>query len=483
MAETRSSQSCSVPFCSNSKKKQPYLSFHSFPSDESIKRRWIWAIRRDEGEEFTVRKGSTFVCAMHFTDDEVRVHPQSGRKHLTPHAVPSRFSWNNWGEVKEEAKSTVCYELEEEHVEMECVDVALPQQEHDYNSRPPPGALDEALEKIKELEELVTSLTISRALLDRWCVSDEDFKYFTRFPNKNIFFVFWRSVEPSASNIVYWSKAKRIGISTAEEEVVTPSPKRKMQPIDEFFMFCLCVAVGLRERVLAEIFQVSTSTVNRIVITWSNYLTLVLGSIQIWMTQEQVRWTMPVKFQRDCPNVRVIIDCTELRCECPEANTLHPETFSAYKSHTTFKGLIGVAPCGAITFISKLFTGSISDKELTKQAGILDLLEPGDEVIADKGFLIQKLFEDVRAKLIIPPFKQRDQFSIAETERNQAISSLSILVKRAIRRVKEYHIWDSPVPLTLADTVNQMWSCCCMMANYQGPLDLEGEINIGKSEN
>lgn len=326
----------------------------------------------------------------------------------------------------------------------------------------------------------MASLTISRALLDRWCVSDEDFKYFTRFPNKNIFFVFWRSIEPSASHIVYWSKAKRIGISTAEKEVVMPSPKRKMQLIDEFFMFCLRVAVGLRERVLAEIFKVSTSTVSRIVITWSNYLYLVLGSIQIWMTQEQVRRTMPVKFQRNCPNVRVIIDCTELRCECPEAITLHSEAFSAYKSHTTFKGLIGVAPCGAITFVSKLFTGSISDKELTKQSGILGLLEPGDEVMADKGFLVGKLLEDVSAKLFIPPYKHGDQFSRAETERTQAIARLRILVERAIRRVKEYHIWDSPVPLTLAGTVNQMWSCCCMMANYQGPLDLEGEIKYWK---
>uniref|UniRef100_A0A8C1W2Z3 THAP-type domain-containing protein n=1 Tax=Cyprinus carpio TaxID=7962 RepID=A0A8C1W2Z3_CYPCA len=78
-------QSCCVPLCFNSKKKQPYLLFHSFPNDESMKRCWIWAIRRDEGAAFTVRKGSTFVCAMHFTEDEDR-------------ALPSRFSWNNWGD-------------------------------------------------------------------------------------------------------------------------------------------------------------------------------------------------------------------------------------------------------------------------------------------------------------------------------------------------------------------------------------------------
>ncbi len=107
-----------------------------------MKKRWIWAIRRDEGVAFTVRKGSTFVCAMHFMEDEVCVHPQSGRKYLTPQAVPSRFSWNDWGDVKsrqtQTAKRGVCGEQEEANVEMESVATA-PVQEHDYNSRPPPG--------------------------------------------------------------------------------------------------------------------------------------------------------------------------------------------------------------------------------------------------------------------------------------------------------------------------------------------------------
>ncbi|KAK9958505.1 hypothetical protein ABG768_010619 [Culter alburnus] len=129
MAETKSSQSCSMPLCYNSKKKQPCLSFHGFPSDENVKKRWIWAMQRDEGASFTERKGSSFVCAMHFTEDEVRVHPESGRKYLTPQAVPSRFSWNNWGDVRSRqtrmAKRGICGELEEADVEMETVDTPL----------------------------------------------------------------------------------------------------------------------------------------------------------------------------------------------------------------------------------------------------------------------------------------------------------------------------------------------------------------------
>lgn len=104
-----------------------------------------------------------------------------------------------------------------------------------------------ALEKIKELDDRVSSLTLSGTLLDRWCVSDEDFRYFTGFPSKHVFLAFWRSVEPFASRIGYWSEVSRIGVATVENEVIRPSPRQKLQLIDEFYMYCLCVAAGLKE--------------------------------------------------------------------------------------------------------------------------------------------------------------------------------------------------------------------------------------------
>ena len=51
--------------------------------------------------------------------------------------------------------------------------------------------------------------------------------------------------------------------------------------------------------------------------------------------------------------------------------------------------MIGISPGGAIPFVSKLFPGSISDKELTRKSGLLDLLERGDSVMADRGFDIE----------------------------------------------------------------------------------------------
>ncbi|CAM4642494.1 unnamed protein product [Leuciscus chuanchicus] len=275
--------------------------------------------------------------------------------------------------------------------------------------------------------------------------------------------------------VVYWSKAQKKGQTF---EPLSPSPTRRLQLVDEFFLFCCRVAAGLQEKVLADMFQVSVSTVSRVVITWANYLYLLLGSLPIWMSKQQVKNTMPSKFVQYSPDVRVIIDCTEVRCQNPSSLTLQSEVFSSYKNTTTFKGLIGIAPCGAVTFVSSLFTGSISDRELTERSGLLDLLEPGDGCMADKGFTIEKLLADLGATLIIPPFKMTAQFTKEDALKTQAIARLRILVERAIRRVKEYRIWQHTVPLTLSGTVNQLWTVCCVMTNFQGPLDLKGYIPV-----
>lgn len=73
-------------------------------------------------------------------------------------------------------------------------------------------------------------------------------------------------------------------------------------------------------------------------------------------------------FQSTFPNTRVILDCTEVRVLTPSAKVLNSQTNLNYKSHTTFKGLIGITPNGAVSFVSKLFTGNISHKDITKRA-------------------------------------------------------------------------------------------------------------------
>ncbi|XP_068735326.1 uncharacterized protein [Montipora capricornis] len=169
--------------------------------------------------------------------------------------------------------------------------------------------------------------------------------------------------------------------------------------------------------------------------------------------------------------LREIQDCTEMKVQTPSSLVLHSEFYSSYKSATTFKGLVGITPSGAVSFISKLYTGSISDREIVKRCGILKLLEDEDGLMADKGFTIEDLLSPLNCSLNIPSFlSEKVQFSKEDVERTQKIAKLRIHVERAIRRVKENHLFDAVIPLSLASSINQIWSVCCMLSNFKGPL-------------
>ena len=113
---------------------------------------------------------------------------------------------------------------------------------------------------------------------------------------------------------------------------------------------------------------------------------------------------MPQIFKEKYPTTRVIIDTTEIFIEQPRVPELQQMTFSNYKNHNTFKSLVGISPDGVIIFVSKLYPGSISDKELTRRSGLYNLLEKGDSVMADRGFNIEEDLVLIGADLNIPPF-------------------------------------------------------------------------------
>lgn len=68
--------------------------------------------------------------------------------------------------------------------------------------------------------------------------------------------------------------------------------------------------------------------------------------------------------------------------------------WSEYKNHNSFKVLIGVAPNGLVSFISRVWGGLASDRHIVQKDGhlfFLPLLENGDIILADKGFPIGDL--------------------------------------------------------------------------------------------
>ena len=75
-------------------------------------------------------------------------------------------------------------------------------------------------------------------------------------------------------------------------------------------------------------------------------------------------------------------------------------TFSAYKNRNSIKTLIGVTPSGAISVVSEAYEGSISDHKLVEVRGLLQNLEPGDEIMVT----IEELVIPYGIHLNMPPF-------------------------------------------------------------------------------
>lgn len=136
--------------------------------------------------------------------------------------------------------------------------------------------------------------------------------------------------------------------------------------------------------------------------------------------------------------VTIIVDCFEIFCERSADLRATAQLYSVYKSHTTLKYLIGISMSGVIIFISKAFGGRTSDKAATLKSGILDHLQEGDLMLADKGFLIREEVNAKKALLELPCFVNRgNQLHPTELENSRKLSSLRIHVERVINILRQ----------------------------------------------
>nr|XP_047138403.1 uncharacterized protein LOC124814609 [Hydra vulgaris] len=194
-----------------------------------------------------------------------------------------------------------------------------------------------------------------------------------------------------------------------------------------------------------------------------------LGSVPIWPSREQVNKFMPESFKMTFPSTRCIIDCTELFSQKPSSLRHQSSLFSSYKHHVTYKGLLGISPSGAITFISQLYDGSNSDREIVVRSGFLnkELWNKNDSVMADRGFTISDNLNTINVKLNISSFLNGQlQLSKEDATESQTIASLRIHVERAIRRIKVFRQINNEIPLVFHGSINQLWTVTCLLCNF-----------------
>ena len=238
--------------------------------------------------------------------------------------------------------------------------------------------------------------------------SDEMLAYYTGLPSKRVFTSLLCLIE------------KHMGL------LYSPSghprgPSRQLRPGEEFLMLLMRLRLALPERDLQFRFQLrDSSRVSKILSAWLPFLAKVLPPLMPWPRKSTVKKNMPQPFKTNSSycRVRAILDCAEFEMEAPSALSLNAMTYSDYKGRNTVKVLFVVTPDGYISFVSSAYPGSISDNAITLKSGLLDRMDPGDEIMADKGFTLSNTELQPRGiKLVLPPFRYGgSQFTAAEVE-------------------------------------------------------------------
>ena len=400
---------CCIPGCNsawgNSERKSTGISLFQVPSKEPDRAKWINVLkkyrRKGANDSFDPQNKKTFVCEFHFKDGDIRkTFGSSGRKVVRPGCVPSVFAFKSTDPKRKKRKSPtkrtsqIIESSSESIVESDSDD----EQPEINQEEPPISELDLLKQETMELklqlqkrEETILKLDNQNKFLQSKMYTYENIS-----KNEEIFrktaglelqsfqsLIKYVSPGEKFSNIKYYDTSRGLSDSIVPENHLKAGPATKLDANNQLFLYLTWLKNGLTLEHVSLVFQISKSTVSRYIITWTNFLYFSLGAIPIWPTRSQVNAHMPKSFKELYPTTRCIIDCTELFCQRPSSLATQSSLYSHYKSRVTYKGLIGISPSGATTFISQLYDGSISDKQIVRQSGFLHLWDKNDSVMAD----------------------------------------------------------------------------------------------------
>lgn len=245
--------------------------------------------------------------------------------------------------------------------------------------------------------------------LDNVLNNDESVKFYTGLPTLTCLMAIFNILKPLAEKLKYWDSNKGNKVNFQKKPSVKKSgKKRSLTTFQEFILTLVRLRLGLLVQHLSDIFAISKSSVSKVFTTWICFLAITLEDILlIWPAKESIRKHLPQSF-KNYPATRVI--------QKPTSPAAQRATWSEYKGHNTMKTLVGITPSGFLSFVSKLWSGSTSDRKLTQKSGILELIEEGDHVMADRGFTIRDLLTKRKAYLNMPPFSKKGKLKILKKQ-------------------------------------------------------------------
>ena len=180
---------------------------------------------------------------------------------------------------------------------------------------------------------------------------------------------------------------------------------------------------------------------------------------------------MPECFKKLYPKVQAVIDCTEVFTETPSSLEVQALLWSDYKHHCTIKYLVSIAPNGAISWLSPAYDGPFTDVFIVRDSGFLRMLELYSQIMADRGFKIKTDLAMVIYSLCIPPSAAKGvQMTSDNVKETNQIPNVRIYAEQAIKRMKDYRILKTELPLLLLPICDEIIRVCAALCNLKEPL-------------
>ena len=301
--------------------------------------------------------------------------------------------------------------------------------------------------------------------------NDKLTRFYTGLPSYDCFAALVEYLQPKAATLTSWNGRSTKEVLEKEIRLVH-RPLAGLTVADQLFSVLIRLRRGLGALDVCVHFKISEPTYSRLFATWIAFLSKEVRLLFPFPTRKQVLEWMPPVFKRHFPNTCIIIDCYEVECQRPSGLMNSSITYSQYKSRNTWKILVGCTPSGLVSFVSEAWGGRISDKEITVKSGLLDLLQPGDMIMADKGFDIQEVVAKKGILINVPPKleSKSKQMPALDVERTRRIAELRIHVERVIGRGRRFEILNQKFPNTMYDLVSDINCICMYLTNFDVPL-------------
>ena len=409
----------------------------------------IWFSNRRKDRE---PNNHSRVCSCHFRDGKKEAGPEI-YSHNAEKLFESTYIPPKKTKKQATGTSTTVHEMVQNFI-ADCSEQGPSQQ------RPPTSEviLEAELHCARnELKEKDKALQYQRSHYSVSSLTEDVVRMETGLPTKEVFTIVVNHAARFKDSITYYA-GWRVECITFE---------------DQIFIVLMKLRQNYTNLHLAQLFSCSVGTISNIVTTFVSVLhTLLFDDLMATIpSRGKNALCSPSSFSQ-FSTCRIVIDCTDIEVATPSFMSHQSATYSTYRGMNSFKVLIGVAPNAVITFVSNLYPGSTSDKEIVRNSGLLNQMQSGDLILADKGFLIQDIVPK-GVSVNIPPFLTHGKFTESEVKATRKIATCRIHVERANARLKDFKILTF-VPPYLRSCAEKLIQLCAALVNLQFPLIKEG---------